>query len=317
MACGYAKYTGTARRAASPPRARAASTCSTASTTPSSTASRCSRSPAMHVPRPDRHAHPAGRRARQAVHGRRASTTSGSWARRTSRTSSTWPAARRSPTAAWRTSPSRSTSRSSRSSDASAPSATSPAPRSDVLARAARTCRREDELRRAADDPERRQEGRHPGRPGRARRATDELEQVAERLGAPIVKALLGKAAVPDDSPYTTGGIGLLGTAPSQEAMEECDTLLMVGSIVPVHRVLPEARPGARRPDRPRSRRASACAIPVEVGLVGDAGRTLAGAAAAARAQRGPLASSRQAQERHEGVAGADGGARHARRTCR
>src|SRR5207249_1494145 len=51
--------------------------------------------------------------------------------------------------------------------------------------------------------------------------ATDELEQTAELLAAPIVKALLGKAAVPDDSPYTTGGIGLLGTKPSQEAMED------------------------------------------------------------------------------------------------
>jgi len=57
--------------------------------------------------------------------------------------------------------------------------------------------------------------------------ATDELEQVAELLGAPIIKPLLGKAAVPDDSPYTTGGIGLLGTKPSQEAMEDCDTLLI------------------------------------------------------------------------------------------
>ena len=55
-----------------------------------------------------------------------------------------------------------------------------------------------------------------------------ELEKVAEVLGAPIVKPLLGKAAVPDDSPYTTGGIGLLGTRPSQEAVESCDTLLMV-----------------------------------------------------------------------------------------
>ena len=51
------------------------------------------------------------------------------------------------------------------------------------------------------------------------------LEQVAERLAAPIIKPLLGKAVVPDDSPYTTGGIGLLGTAPSQEALENCDTL--------------------------------------------------------------------------------------------
>src|SRR5215467_2672117 len=50
--------------------------------------------------------------------------------------------------------------------------------------------------------------------------ATEELEQTAELLGAPIIKPLLGKAAVPDDSPYTTGGIGLLGTRPSQEALE-------------------------------------------------------------------------------------------------
>ena len=50
--------------------------------------------------------------------------------------------------------------------------------------------------------------------------ATDELIAVAEKLGAPIIKALLGKAAVPDDSPYTTGGIGLLGTAPRSEAIE-------------------------------------------------------------------------------------------------
>jgi pyruvate dehydrogenase (quinone)/pyruvate oxidase len=63
--------------------------------------------------------------------------------------------------------------------------------------------------------------------------ATDQLEQAAEVLGAPIVKALLGKATVPDDSPHTTGGIGLLGTKPSQEVLEECDTLLMVGTSFP------------------------------------------------------------------------------------
>ena len=60
--------------------------------------------------------------------------------------------------------------------------------------------------------------------------AAQELEDVAQRLKAPIVKALLGKAAVPDDSSYTTGGIGLLSTKPSQEALETCDTLLIVGS---------------------------------------------------------------------------------------
>src|SRR5712691_5694509 len=56
--------------------------------------------------------------------------------------------------------------------------------------------------------------------------AADELERVADLLAAPIVKPLLGKGAVPYDSPCTTGSIGLLGTVPSQQAMEECDTLL-------------------------------------------------------------------------------------------
>jgi pyruvate dehydrogenase (quinone) len=63
--------------------------------------------------------------------------------------------------------------------------------------------------------------------------ARAEILELAERLAAPIVKALLGKAVVPDDSPFTTGGIGLLGTAPSQDAMEECDTLLIAGSSFP------------------------------------------------------------------------------------
>lgn len=70
--------------------------------------------------------------------------------------------------------------------------------------------------------------------------ATDELIAVAERMGAPIIKALLGKACVPDDSPYTTGGIGLLGTTPSYEAMSECDTLLMVGTSFPYIEFLPK-----------------------------------------------------------------------------
>jgi pyruvate dehydrogenase (quinone)/pyruvate oxidase len=104
--------------------------------------------------------------------------------------------------------------------------------------------------------------------------ATDELEQLAEKLGAPIIKALLGKAAVPDDSPYTTGGIGLLGTKPSQEALEACDTLLMVGTSFPYIEFLP--KPGQARgvqidldPARIGLR------YPVEVGLVGDSRRTL------------------------------------------
>ena len=63
--------------------------------------------------------------------------------------------------------------------------------------------------------------------------ARNEIIEVAERLGSPIIKALLGNAVVPDDCPYTTGGIGLLGTKPSQEALEECDTLLIAGSSFP------------------------------------------------------------------------------------
>jgi pyruvate dehydrogenase (quinone) len=63
--------------------------------------------------------------------------------------------------------------------------------------------------------------------------ARAELIETAEKIGAPVVKALLGKAVLPDAHPLTTGGIGLLGTRPSQEAMEDCDTLLIVGSTFP------------------------------------------------------------------------------------
>lgn len=104
--------------------------------------------------------------------------------------------------------------------------------------------------------------------------ATDELEQVAELLAAPIVKALLGKAAVPDDSPYTTGGIGLLGTKPSQEALEDCDTLLVVGSSFPYIEFLP--KPGqARGVQIELDPKRIGLRYPVEVGLVGDSLNTL------------------------------------------
>jgi pyruvate dehydrogenase (quinone) len=72
--------------------------------------------------------------------------------------------------------------------------------------------------------------------------AGDVLEQVAERLAAPIIKPLLGKAVVPDDSPYTTGSVGLLGTAPSQEALENCDTLLIIGSSFPYIEYYPKPK---------------------------------------------------------------------------
>ncbi len=104
--------------------------------------------------------------------------------------------------------------------------------------------------------------------------ATDELLEMAEKLGAPIIKALLGKAAVPDDSPFTTGGIGLLGTRPSQEAMETCDTLLMVGTSFPYIEFYP--KPGKAsivQIDMDPVRIGLRCRV--DVGLVGDSRRTL------------------------------------------
>jgi len=104
--------------------------------------------------------------------------------------------------------------------------------------------------------------------------AGDELEAVAEKLGAPIVKALLGKAVVPDHSPYTTGGIGLLGTRPSQDVLERCDSLLMVGTSFPYIEYLP--RPGlARAVQIELDPRHIGLRYPVEIGLAGDSGRTL------------------------------------------
>jgi pyruvate dehydrogenase (quinone) len=104
--------------------------------------------------------------------------------------------------------------------------------------------------------------------------AGQEVIEVADKLGAPIVKALLGKAVVPDDHPLTTGGLGLLGTSPSQEAMEQADALLIVGSSFPYMEYLP--KPGQAkgvqiddRADRIGLR------FPIEVGLVGDARPTL------------------------------------------
>ena len=70
--------------------------------------------------------------------------------------------------------------------------------------------------------------------------ATDEVIAVANRLGAGVAKALLGKAALPDDLPWVTGSIGLLGTKPSYELMTECDTLLMIGSGFPYSEFLPK-----------------------------------------------------------------------------
>ena len=108
-----------------------------------------------------------------------------------------------------------------------------------------------------------------------ALQATDQVIAVAEKLGAGVAKALLGKAALPDDLPWVTGSIGLLGTEPSYKLMTECDTLLMIGSGFPYSEFLPkegQAR-GVQidlQPDMLSLR------YPMEVNLVGDAAETLA-----------------------------------------
>ena len=106
--------------------------------------------------------------------------------------------------------------------------------------------------------------------------ARDEVIALADRLAAPVAKALLGKAVLPDDSPYTTGGIGDLGTAPSTWIMKNCDTVLILGSTMPWEEYYPN--PGQARgvqvdlkPDRLGLR------YPVEVGLTGDVKATLSG----------------------------------------
>ncbi len=105
--------------------------------------------------------------------------------------------------------------------------------------------------------------------------ARDEVTRLAEAVGGPIVKPLLGKAVVPDDSPYTTGGIGLLGTAPSQDALQECDVLIMLGTSYPYMEFLP--KPGQATsvqvdidPERIGLRHQ------VDVGLIGDCTAVLA-----------------------------------------
>jgi pyruvate dehydrogenase (quinone) len=105
--------------------------------------------------------------------------------------------------------------------------------------------------------------------------AREELLAVAEALGAPIIKTLPGKATVPDDSPYTTGGIGLLGTAPSEELMNDLDTLFMVGTNFPYTHFMPE--PGKARIVQIEADPARAGArVPTEVPVVGDAKEGLA-----------------------------------------
>src|SRR3954471_3636016 len=104
--------------------------------------------------------------------------------------------------------------------------------------------------------------------------AGGELEQLADLMAAPIVKPLLGKAVVPDDSPFTTGGIGLLGTEPSEVAMEQCDTLLMAGTSFPYMEFYPK-HDTCRGVQIDRDPSRIGVRFPVEVGLCGDARSTL------------------------------------------
>jgi len=104
--------------------------------------------------------------------------------------------------------------------------------------------------------------------------ATDEVIAVADKLGAGVAKALLGKAAVPDDLPFVTGGLGLLGTKPSWDLMQDCDTLLMVGSAFPYSEFLP--KPGqARGVQIDIKGEKLSLRYPMEVNLVGDSAETL------------------------------------------
>ena len=114
--------------------------------------------------------------------------------------------------------------------------------------------------------------------------AGDELARLAERLGAPVAKALLGKAALPDDHPYVTGGVGYLGARPSQQALDACDTLLIVGSGFPYIEYYP--KPGQAKvvqidvdPARIGLR------YPVDVAVEGDAALSLAALASAVGAK--------------------------------
>ncbi|MGW4951153.1 thiamine pyrophosphate-requiring protein [Streptomyces parvulus] len=107
-----------------------------------------------------------------------------------------------------------------------------------------------------------------------ARGARAEVEQLADVLGAGVAKALLGKDALPDDLPYVTGSIGLLGTRPSYELMQECDTLLMIGSSFPYTQCMPELDQ-ARAVQIDIDPHMIGLRYPFEVNLVGDARETL------------------------------------------
>ena len=132
-----------------------------------------------------------------------------------------------------------------------------------------------------------------------------EVAAVAELLGAGVAKALLGKAALSDDLPYVTGSIGLLGTKPSWDLMQDCDTLLMVGSSFPYSEFLPEEGQ-ARGVQIDIDGKMLGIRYPMEVNLVGDSAETLRALSARAGSQAGPLLARADRGRRGE-LVGVDG----------
>lgn len=104
--------------------------------------------------------------------------------------------------------------------------------------------------------------------------AKEEVKAVAEKLGAGVAKALLGRSALPDDLPYVTGSIGLLGTRPSYDLMKDCDTLLMIGSSFPYSEWLPEEGQ-ARGVQIDADASMLSIRYPMDVNLCGDSAETL------------------------------------------
>ena len=142
-----------------------------------------------------------------------------------------------------------------------------------------------------------------------------EVAEVAELLGAGVAKALLGKAALPDDLPWVTGSIGLLGTKPSWDMMMGCDTLLMVGSSFPYSEFLPEEGQ-ARGVQIDLDGRMLGIRYPMEVNLVGDSAADAARADPAAGAQGRPVLAGED-RRRGRRVVEADGDARAQRARTR
>ncbi|MGH2972446.1 MAG: thiamine pyrophosphate-requiring protein, partial [Gaiellaceae bacterium] len=107
-----------------------------------------------------------------------------------------------------------------------------------------------------------------------ARGAADEIEQAADLLGAGVAKALLGKDVLPDDLPYVTGSVGLLGTIPSADMMAGCDTLLMIGTSFPYAEFLPKEGQ-AKCVEIDLNAAFIGIRYPNDVSLIGDAKETL------------------------------------------